>query len=153
RLGALALNLCGGSCLLILPLANMFALLVTPKWLLAYAAIPALALMGSSTSFVLALGLFRLLGARRARVFAQILGAPVGIAAGVSFQLPSLLSNDAKAAAGQLFADFAARLPVSDSWLWLPARGFLGDLPMLAVIVVVASALFAFVTLGLADRF
>src|SRR5262249_31557512 len=62
-------------------------------------------------------------------------------------------SNDAQAAAGQLFADFAARLPASDSWLWLPARGFTGDLPMLAAIVIVACGLFAFVTLGLAGRF
>jgi ABC-2 type transport system permease protein len=153
RMGALALNLGLGSCALILPFANMFAIFVTPTWLFAYAAVPALALVASSASLISALGLFRLLGARRARVFAQILGAFVGIAAGIVGQLPNLMSSESKTAAGHWFTDVVAGLPASDSWLWLPARAFTGDVALLLVVVVAACALAALTVVGLADRF
>ena len=153
RMGALTLNLCTGSCMLILPFANMFAIFVTPTWLFAYVAVPALALVASSTCLIGALTLFRLLGARRARLFAQILGAFIGIAAAMVGQLPNVMSNQAKAAAGHWFADFIAVLPAADSWLWLPARAFTGDAAMLLVVVIAACGLAALTTIGLADRF
>ena len=153
RVGALTLNLLAGSCALMLPFANMFAIFVTPKWLYAYAAIPALGLLAASVGLGAALGLFRLLGARRARLYAQILGALIGVGAAILMQLPNLLSKEAKASLGQWFADFANSLPASDSLVWLPARAFTGDLPMLAIIVAAACGLFALVVFRLADHF
>jgi ABC-2 type transport system permease protein len=153
RMGALALNLGLGSCALMLPFANMFAIFVTPIWLFAYVAVPALALVASSASLMGALALFRLLGARRARIFAQIIGAIVGVTAALVGQLPNLMSKESKAMASHWFGDFVAALPASDSWLWLPARAFTGDIAMLLVVVIAACGLAALTTVGLADRF
>jgi ABC-2 type transport system permease protein len=153
RMGALTLNLCTGSCMLILPFANMFAIFITPKWLFAYVAVPAFALVVSSASLIGALTLFRMLGARRARVFAQILGAVVGIAATLIGQLPNVMSTESKTTAGHWFTDFVAALPAADSWLWLPARAFTGDVAMLLVVVIAACGLAALTIITLADRF
>ena len=153
RMIALTLNLCVGTCALILPFANMLALFVTAKWLLAYVAIPSLALVASSLSLIAALGLFRLLGARRARICAQILGVVVGIAAVMLGQLPNLLPKGAKTSAEHWFADFAARMPAPDSVAWLPARALTGEPLLLAAFVAVCIGLFAVTVYALADRF
>src|SRR5580704_2075771 len=112
-----------------------------------------MALVASSASLLAALTLFRLLGARRARLYAQILGAIVGIAAVMVGQLPNLLSKDAQATAGHWFADLAARLPAADSIVWWPARAFIGEPLLLAAFVLLAFGLFTLTTIGLADRF
>src|SRR5262249_343521 len=47
---AIAATLCGGACALILPFAHLLALFVTAKWLLTYAALVWVALLGTGIS-------------------------------------------------------------------------------------------------------
>lgn len=152
RAAAIAVTLCGGAGALILPFANVFAVFITPKWLLAYVALPCFGALATGVSLMAASGLFRLLGPRRTRVFAQILGALIGVAAVILPQLQNLLSNQAKQAAARDLAALATGAG-ADSWMWLPARALLGEpLPLLAL-VLLSFGLFTLATFALADRF
>ena len=61
----IALSLLGFSGLLILPFANVFAVLGYPKFLAAYVVLTSLALLATSFGLAMAQGMFHLLGARR----------------------------------------------------------------------------------------
>src|SRR5262249_42343539 len=148
---AIAATLCGGACVLLLPFANMLALFVTAKWLLAYAALICVALLGTGVSLILAHGLFRLLGPRRARLFAQILGGLLAAVLPLVGQIPNAMSASTQQhAAGGLMA-MLDHGPAPDSLLWLPARAFTGDPLALAVIASICCAVFAVATIGLAE--
>src|SRR5262249_39926490 len=148
---AIAATLCGGACVLLLPFANMLALFVTAKWLLAYAALICVALLGTGISLILAHGLFHLLGPRRARLFAQILGGLLAAVLPLVGQIPNAMSASTKQhAAGGLMA-MLDHGPAPDSLLWLPARAFTGDPLALAVIASICCAVFAIATIGLAE--
>lgn len=156
RAGAVALTAVGGSAILGLPFANVLGLMVTPRWFVAYLALPALALLATAVSLLVALGLFRLMGARRTRIFAQILGGLLGIAAFLLMQLPNLLrTTGSDAAATRRLEDLFAGipLPAPESLLWLPARALMGEPLPLAVGLLLSVGLFALVAHGLAGRF
>jgi ABC-2 type transport system permease protein len=68
-------------------------------------------------------------------------------------QLPNLLPKESRSTAGRLLTDFVASLPATDSWLWLPARGFTGELPVMAAILAIACGMFGLVTVMLANHF
>lgn len=149
---AIAATLCGGTCVLVLPFANMLALFVTWKWLMAYVALLCLAALGTGASLILAHGLFRLLGPRRARLFAQIFAALLAAIVPLLFQIPNALSATAQQNATNGLMAFVTHGPGPDSWLWLPARAFTGDPAALAVAVILCFGLFALATVGLAGR-
>jgi ABC-2 type transport system permease protein len=148
---AIAATLCGGACALLLPFANMLALFVTAKWLFAYAALMCVALLGTGISLILAHGLFRLLGPRRARLFAQILGGLLAAVLPLLGQIPNAISASTKQHAANGLMAMIDHGPAADSWMWLPARAFTGDPLALAVIASICGAVFAVATLGLAE--
>ncbi len=148
---AIAATLCGGACALLLPFANMLALFVTPKWLLAYAALICVALLGTGLSLILAHGLFRLLGPRRARLFAQILGGLLAAVLPLLGQIPNAMSASAKQHAADGFMAMIGHGLASDSWMWVPARAFTGDPLALAAVAAICGAVFALATVGLAE--
>jgi ABC-2 type transport system permease protein len=149
---AIAATVCGGSCVLVLPFANMLALLVTAKWLMAYVVLLCLAALGTGASLVLAHGLFRLLGPRRARVFAQIFAGILAAIVPLLFQIPNALPAAAQKNATNGLMAFVNHGPGPDSWLWFPARAFIGEPAALAVVVILCFGLFAWATVGLAGR-
>jgi ABC-2 type transport system permease protein len=147
---AIASTLCGGACALILPFANMLALFVSAKWLLTYAALVCVALLGTGISLILAHGLFRLLGPRRTRVFAQVLGALLAAAVPLLAQIPNAMSTSSKQHATDGFAAMIKHGPAPDSWIWLPAQAFMGDPLAFLLVVGLCGAVFAAATVGLA---
>jgi len=147
---AIAATVGGGLGALVLPFANMLALFVTAKWLLAYAAIVCMALLGTGTSLILAHGLFRLLGPRRARLFAQVFGGLLAATVPLLGQIPSAMSATAKQHAASGLMALIASGPGPDSWLWLPARAFTGEPAALAAAALFCGGAFVLATVGLA---
>lgn len=118
------------------------------RWLGLYPAVIAVALLCACAAMLLTLGLVRLLGARRTRVVAQIIGALAGALLLIASQVQSLAPAGSRARLGAAAARWTREggLPAGDSLLWLPARAVLGEplpvlaLALLALAVFVASA-------------
>jgi ABC-2 type transport system permease protein len=123
RASAIALRSTAEFALLLVPVANVFIAFGKLRWLLVYVSVPLAALLATSAALWLALGLLRLLGPRRTRLFAQIFAGLIGVAAALVVQLPALYGYDDEREEG--FARFGA-LPSANSMLWLPARIAMG---------------------------
>src|SRR5690606_25455196 len=97
--------------------------------------------------------LFRLLGARRTRVVAQIASAGIGAAFAIGLQVAAILYygtlNRMSLATSPALLD---RLPDAASVLWWPARAILGNWLALAGVLLAAFALLAVVVAVFAPR-
>jgi ABC-2 type transport system permease protein len=123
-------------------------------WAGVYVAILTIATLMGCFGMLLTLALVRLLGARRTRVLAQVLGAVAGALLFLLSQSYSMLSHTSQAGSAQRTLRRMAELPwlAPDSLLWLPGRAVLGDpLPMLAM-ALLGIAAFA-LTVGRTHRF
>ena len=133
------------------------ALLVTPfahagifagQWGLV-AVYPMLAAIGlgvAGIAFALTLQLVRWLGARRARVAAQILGALIGASLFLGFQLANFRSRDGDEIQDtQLMELLNSPWLAPDSLLWWPVRAFFGDPLPLAVMLIAGTTVFVVV--------
>jgi ABC-2 type transport system permease protein len=150
RAVVIAASLLGLSALVALPFANIFALFGHPRFLVAYLVMPALALVATCASLALAHAVFRLIGAQRTRLVAQLLAGVIALAFALLPQLPGLLM-DPEASPFGVLALLAARLPGPESWIWLPAHAAMGEPVPLAVAILASLALFWLTTRGLAD--
>jgi ABC-2 type transport system permease protein len=121
------------------PFANAGLVLGQYRWLGIYPLILATATVAASLSMLFTLGLVRLLGVRRTRVVAQIVGA----LAGAMFFLLSQAYSQTAGGFRQRASDWLVPLLSPggalgpDSIVWLPGRAILGDpLPLLAVSII-----------------
>ena len=93
RLVSIAASSFGSVAILVLPVANMGAILDGPAWLAIYPTLLALAAIGTIVGMAAAIGLFLWLDARRARLIAQLCAAIIGgiflLAMQVAAMLPS----------------------------------------------------------------
>ncbi|MDM4767748.1 hypothetical protein [Pelomonas sp. SE-A7] len=136
--------------LLLSSVANVGVFTGHPQLLGIYPTLLALALGVTALGLWLTLLLVRMLGARRARTVAQVLGSLVGAIAFLGFQAPNILSREAKARLmGRLTGWLAPDGPLSiDSPVWYPARALLGEgLPLLATVLVGAGSFWLVVSL------
>lgn len=136
------------------PFAHMGAVLGHTRWLAVYPVILASATIIACAAMLMTLGLVRVLGARRTRVVAQVIGALAGallfILSQVFSHYSQTMETEAAAAFAQAFS--AGGLLGAASPFWLPGRALLGDpLPVLGT-VLVAIAAFMF-TAGRTHRF
>lgn len=132
----LAVRLAGvviGTALLFLfflaPFANAGLALGHPGLLTLYPVVISMALIAATLAMLLTLGLVQLLGVRRTRVVAQLIGALVGAAVFIVSQLYNTPLQEpmdrAVVALAPLLAPGRALGP--DSLAWLPARAVLGS--------------------------
>ena len=133
------------------------AILITPfahagifagQWglIAAYPTLAAIGLGVAGLAFALTLQLVRWLGARRARVAAQILGALIGAALFLGFQSVNLLSEgDGERQVAQLTELLDSSWLGPDSVLWWPLRAMFGDPLPLVVMLVAGTGLFILV--------
>lgn len=154
RLGTVALGTAALYLFFLAPFAHAGALLGQVRWLAVYPVILATASIIACAAMLLTLGLVRVLGARRTRVVAQVIGA---LAGALLFILSQLFSHYANSMETQAAAAFARAFASSGalgaaSPLWLPGRALLGEsLPLLGMVL---AALAAFVfTAGRTHRF
>jgi ABC-2 type transport system permease protein len=119
---------------------------------MAYVALGCIALTATALGVLIAQGLFALLGARRTRLIAQIVGAMMALAALCLANLQNFLSAPAMEELTQRITNLAAHVPAVESWVWWPARAALGEpLPFL-VVTSLCLGLFLLTTYGLANR-
>ena len=106
--------------ILILPVANMGALFESPSWLGVYPVILGLGLIATALGLSVAMVLFRLFGPRRARLYANLIGAGLGGSFVLGAQVYAVLPEGTRAAlaawasgsSGNGLGKVAARLPL-----------------------------------------
>jgi ABC-2 type transport system permease protein len=140
---------------LITPFANVGAATGQPRLLAIYPALAAMALLAAAIGMASTVALVRLLGARRARTVAQLLGAFVGAAIFLVLQFNNLVAPERsqrwRAALSRLAAEGG---PLDrDSLVWLPLNAMRGQPVALLVLAVAGAGAFAWVVARLAKRF
>ena len=111
---------------LIWPFADVFVLFGYLAWAKAYVLLPALGLLATTISLLLALLLFYIFGARRTRVIAQVASALIAVGFMVLLQLPNMMRPAGRGhptGLGTLMASSELR----DSALLAPAVAFQGS--------------------------
>lgn len=145
----------GGTYLFFLaPFANAGLVLGQFRWLGIYPAILAAAAIAASLAMLLTLGLVRVLGARRTRVVAQVIGALAGASMFLMSQAFNFsVQGQQSQMSRHLAAWFAPGGALSrDSGLWLPAKAVLGD-PMALLGLAALAAGVLLLTVHFAHRF
>ncbi|MFI5015541.1 MAG: hypothetical protein ACHQAY_24660 [Hyphomicrobiales bacterium] len=140
--------------ILVAPVIDMNVIAGRSHWLAAYPVLVGAGLLGTAIGLSVAVGLFAVMGPRRARLVSQVAAALIGggfvLAVQVANLLPQSWRDEILAALG------------SDSWgdafehgssLWLPVRAAAGDAPSLLVWGALSICVFGLVTSALGDRF
>jgi ABC-2 type transport system permease protein len=103
------------------------------RWLGAYGLIAAMGAAATALAVALTVALFRIIGAKRTRLVAQIVAAVIGAAFVIGLQLAAILSYGTISRIAVLQSQTALALaPNPDSIAWWPARAALGDVGALA---------------------
>jgi ABC-2 type transport system permease protein len=151
---AIAVDGVGSAAILLLPLANMNALIGRWTWLAVYPALAATGLFGSAVGIALALALFAALGPRRARIAAQIVGAAIGASFVLGLQALGMMPASARDAFLRAVAPpTAAGFGDFRSILWLPAKAAAGDRLSLVLWTLLGVLVFATAALALGKSF
>lgn len=125
--------------IVLIPFAHMALFFELLNLLAIYPATAAWALLAAAGGLVLTMSLVRLLGARRAKTAAQLLGAFVGAGFFLMSQIPNWLGRERKRQFTEWISSHtgADGLFGPESALWFPARAFLGEpLPLILFLVV-----------------
>ncbi|QOY95180.1 hypothetical protein IM543_04725 [Massilia sp. UMI-21] len=125
------------------PFAHAGAVLGHGRWLAVYPVLLGIATVIACAAMLMTLGLVRVLGARRTRVVAQVIGALAGALLFILSQLFMQFGASMKARAAAAFAQaFESNGPLgAGSALWWPGRALLGEpLPVLGVVVLALAA-------------
>ncbi len=132
--------------LFLAPLAHAGLVLGEVRWLAIYPAIVSIAMIIASLAMLFTLGLVRLLGVRRTRVVAQVIGAVSGAFIFILSQLFSgTMTRDKQASANWVRKMLdPATLPGPDSLAWLPGRALLGEPLAVLLFLVLGGATFYF---------
>jgi ABC-2 type transport system permease protein len=124
---------------LLLPFAHVGLIAGQPKFLSIYLAVFSMALLAAAIGIWLTMLLVKLLGARRAKTAAQVLGAVIGASVFLSFQLQNIFPKSTREAMSTWFDSqmLTSGLLASDSVLWWPVRAFMGEaIPLLAFMAI-----------------
>lgn len=154
RIAAMALSVGLMSLLLIGPFIDVLAWKDGVRWLGAYGAIVALALMATSLGLVLTIALLETIGPKRTRLAAQIAAAVVGSVFVIGLQMAALFSSGMPSRVGFVTSRAVlTRMPDIHSVVWWPGRAALGDWGCLAIVLPASIVLSVAVTILLAPRF
>jgi ABC-2 type transport system permease protein len=144
RLLGITLGLAAFYLLLFAPFAHAGLLLGKFRWLSVYPVVLGNAAIAASLSMLLTLALVRMLGARRTRVVAQVLGALAGASIFLASQAYSHLGNGSQEATTHwLRTQMTSGALDPESPVWWPARALLGDtVPLLGLSMFAAISFF-----------
>ena len=132
--------------LLAAPFINVLAMRGGSRWLAAYGVVAAMGAVATAAALALTIALFRLVGAKRTRLIAQIVAAVIGGAFVIGLQIAAIFSSGSISRFAALQSDWMlAHAPDTSSAFWWPAHAVLGDRRALVAVVV-----FGFGLLGLA---
>lgn len=128
--------------LLAAPFIDVLALRGGLRWLAAYGVVAAMGAVATAAALALIIALFRLVGAKRTRLIAQIVAAVIGAAFVIGLQVAAIFSFGTLSRFAALQSGWMlAHAPDPASAFWWPARAVLGDLGALAGVVVIGFAL------------
>lgn len=143
RLAGVAANTAAVYLFFLAPFAHAGLLQGQWRWLGVYPGVISVAVLCSCAAMLLTLGLVRLLGARRTRVVAQVIGALAGALLVIASQLHSLSSRNSQGRVRAMLNGLLRQDGMNDHPLLLPARAMLGEpMPML-VLAALAAVVFA----------
>jgi len=149
---AIALGSVGVIAIVWVPLANMGPFAGHPGLLAAYPVMLSLGLACAAIALAGTLGLVRMLGLRRARTVAQVLGAVLGVSLILGMQIPQMLGRERSAELARwIDASPLGALLLPDSPLGWPLRAFGGELLPFLVVVILGVGFFA-LTVRLTQR-
>jgi ABC-2 type transport system permease protein len=137
RTAATAFGTVALACLLASPMVNVLVAQEGPKWLGAYGVLAGFGALAAAISVLVTVGLFRSIGPARTRLVAQVIAGIVGAGFVIGIQAVAILSFG-NMNRFQVLQDpaFVAAMPDPGSLMWLPARGAMGDvLDMLLVVI------------------
>lgn len=136
------------------PFIDVLAVLGGAHWLFAYGVVAAMGAVAAACAVALTVALFRLIGARRTRLIAQIVAAVIGAAFVIGLQVAAIMSYGNLSRFAPLQSDWMlAHAPGIGSALWLPARAVLGDPLALAIVAAVSLALLGLAIAVFSARF
>jgi ABC-2 type transport system permease protein len=121
---------------------NVLAWLGGPHWLAAYGVILAMGAAATAVAVALTVTLFATLGPKRTRLVSQIVAAVVGAGFVIGVQIAAIVSTG-EISRFAVFRSLAvlSHAPNLHSPFWWPARAVLGNLPALALVLLVSLAL------------
>lgn len=151
---ALAAGTFSSLALIVLPIADAGMILDRTAWIGVYPALLGLALIATSLGLALAMALFLLAGPRRARMYAQVLGAGLGGAFVLGAQIVAMLPAATRADLSAAIAK-SGLLPAAGTHplLLLPVHAAQGQLPAMVGMLLLGAAVFAATTSLLGKRF
>ena len=138
---------------LILPFVNVFVLFGLFAWARVYVLLPALGMLAATIGVALALLLFKLFGARRTRVFAQIASAIIGVCFVMAFQLPNMLRMNGEPRPSLRRQAMNAALSQGESLLALPGQLLMSSTWWALLFACLCGAVFYFGMRALGSRF
>ncbi|MFT5507563.1 MAG: ABC-2 type transport system permease protein [Hyphomicrobiaceae bacterium] len=145
RIAALTITTTAMSMMLMAPFINVAVFIDHPGWLAAYPVLVAIAMIATGIAVWLMMVLFRLIGAARTRLAAQIVAAVIGASFLIGIQVIAIFSynNLSRLSVLQDHA-FIASMPAAESSTWLPVWAATGSFPALFVVLATAAAFLVF---------
>jgi ABC-2 type transport system permease protein len=154
RILAIALSTTLMAAPLAAPLINALAYAGGLGWLTAYGLIAALGATAAAVGVVLTVTLFRVLGAKRTRLAAQIVAAVIGAAFVIGIQAVAILAAGSLSRFAAMRSEVVLRhAPDPGSLVWLPARAAMGDMQALLWIAGLSAGMLAVAILMFAREF
>jgi len=152
RMGRISTAAVAIAVLLAAPFINVLAFLGGSRWLGAYGVVAAMGAVATAAALALTIALFRVIGAKRTRLIAQIVAAVIGAAFVIGLQIAAIFSAGSLSRFTALQSDWMLRhAPGPDSAFWWPARAVLGDTAALGA-VLAFSILFLIGSIALFSR-
>jgi ABC-2 type transport system permease protein len=128
RIAAIALTVTAMALVFSTPFVDVLVFGGGIRWFAAYGVVVAIGLSAAAIAIAMAITLFRMIGASRTRLVAQILAAIIGAGFVIALQIAAILSYGTLSRFAVLTSDAAAAYaPGLESILWWPARAALGD--------------------------
>jgi len=154
RMARIAGSVIALAMLLAAPFINVLAWRGGPGWLASYGVVAALGALATTVALALTFALFRLIGARRTRMIAQIVAAVIGAGFVIGLQVAAILSSGSLSRFAALQTQWMrGHMPGTDGLVWWPAHAAFGDPIALAATMSVAALLLAVAIAGFAGRF
>lgn len=126
--------------LLAAPFVDVLAYRGGARWLGAFGVVAGMGAIATAVALALTIALFRLVGAKRTRLIAQILAAVIGAAFVIALQVAAIFSSGSLSRFAALQSEWVvAHAPGLGTAFWWPARAVLGD-PVALIAVMAASA-------------
>jgi ABC-2 type transport system permease protein len=154
RIATIALTVSMMAVPLAAPFINVLVVRGGARWLGGYGLIIAMAAAATALAVGLTVALFRVLGAKRTRLVAQVVAALIGAAFVIGLQVSAILSYGTISRNAVLQSEtLVALAPDPTSILWWPAWAALGDAGALAGVLAASFAALAVAIALVAPRF